>query len=84
MGLNARKIILYLSQQVVGRATYLLFRFVKNYVVNIWEVCNIKLHDESSQSQSSNSILGDITGIEGQSGKNMCQGLARYTHVVLV
>ena len=27
-----------------------------------------------SQSQSSTGDLGDITGIEGQSGKEMCQG----------
>ena len=35
----------------------------------------IKLHsDDSSLSQSSTRDLGDITGIAGQSGKNMCQG----------
>ena len=30
--------------------------------------------DDSSQSQSSTGDLGEFTGIEGQSGKNMCQG----------
>ena len=35
----------------------------------------IKLYgDDSSQSQSSTGDLGEFTGIEGQSGKNMCQG----------
>ena len=29
---------------------------------------------DSSQSQSSTGDLGEFTGIEGQSGKNMCQG----------
>ena len=29
--------------------------------------------DDSSQSQSSTGDLGEFTGIEGQSGKNMCQ-----------
>ena len=30
--------------------------------------------DDSSQSQSSAGDLGEFIGIEGQSGKNMCQG----------
>ena len=30
--------------------------------------------DDSSQSQSSTRDLGDFTGVEGQSGKIMCQG----------
>ena len=30
--------------------------------------------DDSSQSQSSTGDLGEFTGIEGQSGKNMCHG----------
>ena len=30
--------------------------------------------DDSSQSQSSTRDLGEFTGIEGQSGKDMCQG----------
>ena len=52
-----------------------LLRLVKDYIVNIWEARKIKLYgDDSSQSQSSTRDLGDITGIEGQSGKNMCQG----------
>ena len=35
----------------------------------------IKLYgDDSSQSQSSTGDLGEITGIEGQSGRNMHQG----------
>ena len=35
----------------------------------------IKLYgDDSSQSPSSTRDLGEFTGIEGQSGKNMCQG----------
>ena len=34
----------------------------------------IKIYgDDSSQSQSSTGDLGEFTGIEGQSGKNMCQ-----------
>ena len=52
-----------------------LFALVKDYVVNIWEARKIKLYgDDSSQSQSSAGDLGEVTGIEGQSGKNMCQG----------
>ena len=52
-----------------------LLLLVKDYVVNIWEVRKIKLYrDDSSQSQSSAGDLGEFTGIEGQSGKNMCQG----------
>ena len=48
---------------------------VEDYVVDIWEVRKIKLYgDDSSQSQSSTRDLGEFTGIEGQSGKNMCQG----------
>ena len=35
---------------------------------------NYNYGDDSSQSQSSAGDLGDFTGIEGQSGKNMCQG----------
>ena len=47
---------------------------VKDYVVNIWEARKVKLYcDDSSQSQSSARDLGRFTGIEGQSGKNMCQ-----------
>ena len=35
----------------------------------------IKLYgDDSSQCPSSTGDLGEFTGIEGQSGKNMCQG----------
>ena len=36
----------------------------------------IKLYygDDSSQSQSLTGDLGDFTGVEGQSSKNMCQG----------
>ena len=50
----------------------MLLPLVKDYVVNIWEARKIKLYgDDSSQSQSS---TGECTGIEGQSGKNMCQG----------
>ena len=30
--------------------------------------------DDSSRSQSSAGDLGEVTGIEGQSGKNICQG----------
>ena len=30
--------------------------------------------DDSSQSQSSTGDLGEFTGIEGQSGGNVCQG----------
>ena len=46
----------------------------------------VKLYgDDSSQSQSSTGDLGDFTGIEGQSGKNMCQGgsltLVIFTHL---
>ena len=53
-----------------------LLPLVKDYVVNIWEARKIKLYygDDSSQSQSSAGDLGEFTGIEGQSGKNMCQG----------
>ena len=52
-----------------------LLPLVKDYVVDIWEVRKIKLYgDDSSQSQSSTGDLGEFTGIEGQSGKNMCQG----------
>ena len=48
---------------------------VKDYVVNIWEAWKIKLYgNDSSQSQSSAGDLGEFPGIEGQSGKNMCQG----------
>ena len=45
-----------------------------NDIVNIWEAWKIKLYYYSSQSQSSTGDLGDFTGIEGQSGKIMCQG----------
>ena len=52
-----------------------LLPLVKDYVVNIWEARKIKLYgDDSSQSQSSTGDLGEFTGIEGQSGKSMCQG----------
>ena len=34
---------------------------------------NYGAQDDSSQSQSSTGDLGEFTGIEGQSGKNMCQ-----------
>ena len=48
---------------------------IKDYVVDIWEARKIKLYgDDSSQSQSSTGDLGEFTGIERQSGKNMCQG----------
>ena len=52
-----------------------LLPLVKDYVVNIWEARKIKLYgDDSSQSQSSTGDLGEFTGIEGQSDKDMCQG----------
>ena len=52
-----------------------LLPLVKDDVVDIWEERKIKLYgDDSSQSQSSTGDLGEFTGIEGQSGKNMCQG----------
>ena len=52
-----------------------LLHLVKGYIVNIWEVRKIKLYgDDSSQSQSSTGDLGFFTGVEGQSGKIMCQG----------
>ena len=52
-----------------------LLPLVKDYVVNIWDARKIKLYcDDSSQSQSSTKDLGKFTGIEGQGGKNMCQG----------
>ena len=48
---------------------------VKDYVVNIWEMCNLKLSDDdSSQCQSSTEDLRCITGFEGRSGMVMCQG----------
>ena len=50
---------------------YSLLPLVKDYVVNIWQARKIIY---SSQSQSSAGDLGELTGIEGQSGKNMCQG----------
>ena len=37
-------------------------------------IYNVLYGDDSSQSQSSNGNLGEFTGIEGQSGKIMCQG----------
>ena len=40
----------------------------------MWEVRKNYYGDDSSQSQSSTRDLGELTGIEGQSGKNMCQG----------
>ena len=42
--------------------------------------------DDSSQFQSSAGDLGEFTGIEGQSGKNKCQGLTlvSFTHLILV
>ena len=50
----------------------MLLPLVKDY---IWEVWKIKLYgNDSSQSQSSAGGLGEFTGIEGQSGKDMCQG----------
>ena len=50
----------------------IILSLVKDYVVDIWEARKIKLYgDDSSQSQSS---TGEFTGIEGRSGKNMCQG----------
>ena len=49
-----------------------LLPLFKDYVVNIWEAR--KIGDDSSQSQSSAGDLGEFTGIEGQSGKNMYQG----------
>ena len=53
-----------------------LLPLVKDYFVNIWEARKINYYygDDSSQSQSSAGDLGEFTGIEGQSGKNMCQG----------
>ena len=39
--------------------------------VNMWEARKNYYGDESSQSQSSTRDLGELTGIEGQSGKNM-------------
>ena len=52
-----------------------LLPLVKDYVVDIWEARKIKLYgDDSSQSQSSTGDLGEFTGIEGQSGRNVCQG----------
>ena len=45
-----------------------LLHLVKDYVVKIWEAWKI---NDSSKSQSSTGDLGDFTGIEGQSGKNM-------------
>ena len=52
-----------------------LLPLVKDYVVDIWEARKVKLYgDDSSQSQFSAGDLGEFTGIEGQSGKNMCQG----------
>ena len=52
-----------------------LLSLVKDYVVDIWEARKIKLYgDDSSQSQSSTGDLGGFNGIEGQSGKDMCQG----------
>ena len=48
---------------------------VKDYVVDIWEARKIKLYvDDSPLSQPSTGDLGEFTGIEGQSDKNMCQG----------
>ena len=56
----------------------ILLRLVSDYVIIIWEAWKIKLYGhDSSQSQSPAEDLGDISGIEGQSGKNniiMCQG----------
>ena len=60
---------------------------VKDYVVNIWEARKIKFYgDDSSQSQSSAGDLGELTGIEGQSGKNTCVRevsltLVSFTHL---
>ena len=43
-----------------------LLALVKDYIVNIWEMCKLKLYgDDSSQSQSSTGDLGDFTGFEG-------------------
>ena len=48
---------------------------VKDYVVNIWETCKLKLYgDDSSQSQTSTGDSGDVTGLRGHSGEDMCQG----------
>ena len=62
---------------------YSLLPLVKDYVVNIREARKIKLYgDDSSQSQSS---TGEFTGIEGQSGKNMCcLTLVSLTHLILL
>ena len=47
-----------------------LLSLVKDYVVNIWETCVLKLYgDDSSQSQSSTRDVGDVTGFEGHSGE---------------
>ena len=52
-----------------------LLPLVKEYVVDVWEAQKIKLYgDDSSQSQSSTGDLVEFTGIEGQSGENVCQG----------
>ena len=45
----------------------------------------IKLYgDDSSQSQSSTGDLEEFTGVEGQSGKNMCQGVKPDTAWYLI
>ena len=41
---------------------------------NSCDICCKIIYSNSSQSQSSTGDLGGFIGIEGQSGKNMCQG----------
>ena len=53
----------------------LLLALVKNYIVNTWKTCKLKLYgDDSSQFLSSTENLGNVIGFEGHSGVGVCQG----------
>ena len=50
-----------------------LLALVKDYVINIWEMCKLN-GDDSSQILSSTKDLEDVTWFEGHSGVGVCQG----------
>ena len=64
-----------LGSEFWGNCFESLLASVKDYIVNIWERCKLKLFgNDSSQSLSSTEDLGNATGFDGQSGVGVCQG----------